>query len=32
MNAGIAKPIPQFLVYSNGGSLIPLKRLLQRGP
>jgi hypothetical protein len=32
MNAGIAKPIPQFLVYSTGWSLIPLKRLLQRGP
>jgi hypothetical protein len=32
MNTGLAKPIPQFLVYSTGWSLIPFKRLLQRGP
>jgi hypothetical protein len=31
VNAGLAKPIPQYLVYSMAQSCFPRKRLLQRG-
>jgi hypothetical protein len=30
MNAGLAKPIPSYLVYSRRESLMRLKHLLQR--